>query len=467
MAEVDAGKVDVVVVYKVDRLTRSLADFAKIVERFDAHGVSFVSVTQSFNTTTSMGRLTLNVLLSFAQFEREVGAERVRDKIAASKKKGIWMGGGVPFGYRVENRKLLIHGGEAARVRQIFQLYLDAGSLHALLPELRARGIRTALRHKSTGAITGNRDFTLGGLSHILRNRTYLGELPHKGSWNPGEHEPLIEPALFEAVQRRLTLQLVAKRSLRAARGGLLTGKIFDSAGNRMTHVHATKNCIRYRYYISRALTEGRKSEVGARTRVPAPDIERLALDAVQQKFSGAKAVPDDVSVVDQNPNALDLVDAHLQRAVIHVDKLVVTVCNVMAHAAADAQADSIEIILPWSPKVLKPKREVYAAKEPSDANQRLHQLRLLVAVHRARQWYAGLVRGAIADIDAIAAREQKSPRSIRILLNLAFLAPDIIEAIIDEKVKVDITVSELSANLPANWAEQRRCVGMTASLAS
>ncbi|PTM51463.1 recombinase family protein [Phreatobacter oligotrophus] len=466
LAEVDAGKVDVVVVYKVDRLTRSLADFAKIVERFDAHGVSFVSVTQSFNTTTSMGRLTLNVLLSFAQFEREVGAERVRDKIAASKKKGIWMGGVVPLGYRVENRKLLIHEEEAERVRQIFQLYLNTGSLHALVPELRARGIRTALRYKSTGAINGDRDFTLGGLSHLLRNRTYLGELPHKGSWNPGEHEALIEPALFKAVQDRLTLQLNAKRRLRAAKGGLLTGKIFDSTGNRMTPVHAKKNGIRYRYYISRALCEGRTHEAGTRARVPAPDIERLVVDAIQRQFGGGDASPNDAAIVDQDPNAIDLVDVHLDRATVHAEKLVVTVREAAADGACDERANGIEITVPWSPKVLKPQREVHTAKELSDASQRQNQLRLVVAIHRARQWHAGLVSGAFADIDAIATQEQKSPRNIRTLLNLAFLAPDIIEAIIDERLKVDTTVSDLSANLPANWAEQRRYVGMTTSLA-
>lgn len=465
MAEVDAGKIDIVVVYKVDRLTRSLADFAKIVERFDARGVSFVSVTQSFNTTTSMGRLTLNVLLSFAQFEREVGAERTRDKIAASKKKGLWMGGPVPLGYRVESRKLLIHDEEAQRVRLIYQLYLETGSLHALLPVLRARGVRTALRNKADGSMSGDREFTIGGLSYLLRNRVYLGELPHKGTYHEGEHPALLDLALFKSVQDRLTLQINSKRRLRAAKGGLLTGLIFDSAGNRMTPVHAKKNGIRYRYYISCALNEGRKQEAGTCPRVPAPDIERLVLQALRQQFGKGANASGETTIADLDPEAFDVVEAHLAQVVVHADWLTVTARSVEEMSDSHQSDGSVEITVPWSSKVLKPKRDVHATKELSDAIQRLNQFRLVTAINRARQWHAGLVSGTIADIDALAAQEQKSPRNVRTLLNLAFIAPDIIEAVIDERLKVDTTVSDLSVNLPVSWAEQRRYVGMTTSL--
>lgn len=466
LAEVDAGKIDIVVVYKVDRLTRSLADFAKIVERFDAKGVSFVSVTQSFNTTTSMGRLTLNVLLSFAQFEREVGAERTRDKIAASKKKGLWMGGPVPLGYRVENRKLLIHDEEAERVRLIYRLYLETGSLPALLLELRARGIRTALRHKADGSISGDCAFTTGGLAHLLRNRVYLGELPHKGTYHEGEHPALLEKALFKSVQDRLNQQINAKRRLRAAKGGLLTGRIFDSAGNRMTPVHAKKNGIRYRYYISRAINEGRKQEAGTCARAPAPDVERLVIEALRQQFGKSAAPSAETTIADLDPEAFDLVEAHLAQVVVHADRLIVTAHPAEGLSDGDQANGGLEITVPWSPKPLKPKRDIHAAKELSDASQRLNQFRLVAGIHRARQWHAGLVSGAITDIDAIAAQEKKTPRNIRTLLSLAFLAPDIIEAIIDERLKVDTTVSDLSTNLPVSWAEQRRYVGMTTSLA-
>jgi site-specific DNA recombinase len=465
LADVDASKIDIVVVYKVDRLTRSLADFAKIVERFDAQGVSFVSVTQSFNTTTSMGRLTLNVLLSFAQFEREVGAERTRDKIAASKKKGLWMGGPVPLGYRVENRKLLIHDEEAERVRLIYRLYLETGSLPALLLELRARGIRTALRHKADGSISGDREFTTGGLAHLLRSRVYLGELPHKGTYHEGEHPALLDEALFKSVQDRLNQQFNAKRRLRAAKSGLLTSRIFDSAGNRMTPVHAKKNGIRYRYYISRAINEGRKQEAGTCPRASAPDIEQLVLDALRHHFGKDAILSAENTIADLDPEAFDLVEAHLDRVEIHADRVIIAARPAEEMSDGHQSDSGIEIILPWSPKVLKPKRDIHTAKELSDATQRLNQFRLVAAIYRARQWHAGLVSGSVADIDTIAAQEKKSARTVRTLLSLAFLAPDIIEAIIDERLKVDTTVSDLSANLPVSWAEQRRYVGMTTSL--
>src|SRR3954463_14833105 len=205
LADIRSGQIDVVVVYKVDRLTRSLADFAKLVELFDAEGVSFVSVTQSFNTTSSMGRLTLNMLLSFAQFEREVTGERIRDKIAASKKKGIWVGGSVPLGYQVRDRKLLIREDEAATVRLIFERYLALGSLPALQRELRQRGIVTRRRRLSSGRTIGGVPLSNGPLAHVLRHRGYLGELNHRGASYPGEHAPIMAPMVFEAVQEKLT----------------------------------------------------------------------------------------------------------------------------------------------------------------------------------------------------------------------------------------------------------------------
>src|SRR5687767_3965816 len=193
LADVRQGLIDVVVVYKVDRLTRSLADFAKLVETFDAHGVSFVSVTQAFNTTTSMGRLTLNVLLSFAQFEREVTGERIRDKIAASKRKGMWMGGHVPLGYRAEDGKLVVEEVEATTVRTIFTRYQELGSLSLLIEDLDARRITTKQRVLSSGSVRGGIPFTRGPLAYLLKNRTYLGEIAHRGECHDGEHLPIVE----------------------------------------------------------------------------------------------------------------------------------------------------------------------------------------------------------------------------------------------------------------------------------
>ncbi len=207
LADIAAGRVDIVVVYKIDRLTRSLTDFAKIVEIFDARGASFVSVTQQFNTTTSMGRLTLNILLSFAQFEREVIGERIRDKIAASKKKGMWMGGVPPLGYRVQDRKLVIVDGEAEIVRAIFRRYAELGSVRLLKDELEARGIKSKSWTSAAGRLIGDKPFSRGALYLMLQNRLYRGEIVHKGQSHPGEHPPIIDPPLWDAVQGQLAQQ--------------------------------------------------------------------------------------------------------------------------------------------------------------------------------------------------------------------------------------------------------------------
>ena len=282
LEDVKAKLVDVIVVYKVDRLTRSLADFAKLVELFDAHGVSFVSVTQSFNTTTSMGRLTLNVLLSFAQFEREVTSERIRDKIAASKKKGIWVGGTVPLGYQVVDRKLLIHDAEAATVRMIFERYLALGSLLALARELNAKDVRTRKRHLANGRTIGGVLLTRGPLAHMLKNRTYIGELNHRDASYPGEHQALIGKDLFDAVQLKLAENLQAHHAERAASNALLLGKFFDDAGHTMSPTYARKNGLRYRYYVSRALVEGRTKDAGAVPRVAADEVETRVVAALE-----------------------------------------------------------------------------------------------------------------------------------------------------------------------------------------
>src|SRR5205823_3389493 len=201
LADVSSGKIDVIVVYKVDRLTRSLADFARIVDTLDKAGASFVSVTQAFNTTSSMGRLTLNVLLSFAQFEREVTSERIRDKVAASKRKGIFMGGPVPIGYRLESRRLIVEEAEAATVRMIFERYLALRSIGQLADELARDGIRTKLRHYRDGSTRGADPFYHGPLSSLLKNPVYIGKVAHNGELYDGEHEAIIEESLWREVQ--------------------------------------------------------------------------------------------------------------------------------------------------------------------------------------------------------------------------------------------------------------------------
>jgi site-specific DNA recombinase len=280
MADVAAGKVDIIVVYKVDRLTRSLADFAKIVEVLDAKGASFVSVTQAFNTTTSMGRLTLNVLLSFAQFEREVTGERIRDKVAASKAKGMWMGGPVPLGYRLGDRKLVIDEAEAATFRHIFTRYAALRSLNDLVEELAEAGIRTRERHYRDGRTVGGVLFTKGPLGWLLANRVYVGQVGHKGQIYPGEHTAIIDRTLWDAVQATLAGNRVARRLGQGKAPCLLTGLMVDRNARPMSPTCAVRESRRYRYYATR-LPAGMASAKAEIIRLPAHDIEVLVVNAV------------------------------------------------------------------------------------------------------------------------------------------------------------------------------------------
>jgi len=278
LADIEAGHVDTVVVYKVDRLTRSLGDFAKIVEVFDARGASFVSVTQQFNTTTSMGRLTLNMLLSFAQFEREVTSERIRDKIAASKKKGMWMGGLPSLGYDVDDRKLVVNAAEAETVRHIYRRYAELGSVRALKDELDQDGIVSKLRVDRYGRQTGGKPLARGALYLMLQNRIYRGKIVHKDKCYPGEHAAIVDQGLWDKVQEMLSSNRVERKNGGSAREpSLLAGLIFDDGGERMTPTHANKKGRRYRYYVTHSLIKrGRPKASDAARRVPAGDIERL-----------------------------------------------------------------------------------------------------------------------------------------------------------------------------------------------
>jgi site-specific DNA recombinase len=279
--DVRARKIDVIVVYKVDRLTRSLADFAKLVELFDAHAVSFISVTQAFNTTPSMGRLTLNMLLSFAQFEREITGERIRDKVAASKRKGIWMGGAVPLGYRVENRALHVVESEAEFVRTLFRRYLELGSVVRLKAALDTENVRGPFRMSRSGGTTGGVSISRGHLYWILSNPIYVGRLRHKGQLHDGLHPEIVDVEIRERVQQRLASQTQTRRTSQPDDHSFLVGKIYDDRGNRMGASHASKGGRRWRYYVSRAALSGRWKEAGSVVRVPASEIENLIANAV------------------------------------------------------------------------------------------------------------------------------------------------------------------------------------------
>jgi len=295
LADINAGKLDVVMVYKIDRLTRSLFDFAKIVELFDAHKVSFVSVTQAFNTRTSMGRLTLNVLLSFAQFEREVTGERIRDKIAASKKRGMWMGGNIPLGYDLKDRKLVVNKKEAETVKTIFRLYAELGAVRKVKAEIDRLKLRTKAQTTEPGATRGGLPFRVGHLYTILRNRLYRGQINHKGEVYIGDHDPIVDQALWDKVQAQLASKAAVRRSGTSSKEpSLLAALLFDGKGNRMTPTHAVKSGKRYRYYISNNLIagakRGRDSEPGEGLRVSAQEIEGHAVSAIAHFLTDAES---------------------------------------------------------------------------------------------------------------------------------------------------------------------------------
>ena len=317
IADIEAGQIDVIVVYKVDRLTRALSDFAKLVEVFDRRGVSFVSITQQFNTTTSMGRLTLNVLLSFAQFEREVISERVRDKVAASKKKGLWMGGMPPLGYDVENRKLVVNEAEARIVVDIYQRYLALKSVHALRDELADAGIRSKRRMRPDGTEYGGQTFSRGALYLILQNRLYLGEVTHKEQSYPGEHPAIIDKPLWEEVQTVLAANRVERAN--GARGrhpSLLTGMVFDETGERLTPTHAVKKGTRYRYYVSTSLVTGTGKKRSSGRRIPAGNLEGLVINKVRTFLADPGAILDAVgSELHSGPAQSQLIERSRQIA--------------------------------------------------------------------------------------------------------------------------------------------------------
>jgi DNA invertase Pin-like site-specific DNA recombinase len=308
--DVRGGKIDVIVVYKVDRLTRSLADFAKLVELFDQHSVSFVSVTQSFNTTSSMGRLTLNVLLSFAQFEREVIGERVRDKIAASKRKGLWVGGPAPLGYATVNKKLIIVPEEAEIVRTMFRLYLECGSVGALAEELARRNILSKVRTFASGRIKGGGPYSVGALAHFLKNRFYIGEVVYRGETHAGEHASIIDRLTFEAIQAKLADNVRARRVRVESSPAILMGRIFDDRGNRLTPSHSNKDGVRNRYYVSHTLLQRRKTDAGRVVRVPAIQMEKLVVETVRVKAWPETEPKDGLS-------DREVIDRHVTRIIV------------------------------------------------------------------------------------------------------------------------------------------------------
>jgi site-specific DNA recombinase len=310
LADIDLGKVDVVVVYKIDRLSRSLMDFAKLVEVFERRNVTFVSVTQSFNTTTSMGRLTLNILLSFAQFEREVIGERIRDKFAASRKKGMWMGGFVPLGYRVENRKLVIDEEEAATVRMIFERFLKVGSATLVARALNAEGVTTRR----------GKPIDKGFLYKLLNNRVYISDAVHKGTPYPGEHEAIISRDLWNRVHGILQESpRVRARHTRTTEPALLKGLIFGPAGGAMSPTFTRKAGRLYRYYVSQSVLKLGPETCPIR-RVAAAEIETAVVDQLRGMLRAPEMIVRTWRVARQLMG--DIKEAEVREALEHLDPI-------------------------------------------------------------------------------------------------------------------------------------------------
>jgi DNA invertase Pin-like site-specific DNA recombinase len=472
LAQVQAHKIDVVVVYKVDRLTRSLADFAKLVELFDAHAVSFVAVTQQFNTTTSMGRLTLNILLSFAQFEREVIGERVRDKIAASKRKGIWVGGPVPLGYAAADKKIVVMPAEAKAVRTIFARYLELGSVRALAEDLDSRGIRSKLRKLSTGRIVGGDPFGVGALAYLLKNRFYVGEVVYRGETHRGGHEPILDPALFTAVQAKMAAQAVARRCRLRGSPALLTGRLFDERGNRMSPSHTNKRGARYRYYISQAVLQRRPKQAGSINHVPAAEIETLVVAALRNHLPaagpGQQVAGEDRDLVERHVERVTLTPSHLK---VRLREIVNAPSDAEVHTLPSGNASGnsghavATIDISWTrpvPTALKGILLVPAHNTPMTSSRREA---LLTAIAKARKWIDDLAHGDVPSFAAIARREGKVERHVRLLAPLAFLSPRIVSQLLDGTAPVGLTVTALAQALPYSWLEQERRAGVSASI--
>ena len=454
LEDVRAGKIDVIVVYKVDRLTRSLADFAKLVELFDRHKVSFVSVTQQFNTTTSMGRLTLNVLLSFAQFEREVTSERIRDKIAASKRKGLWVGGMAPLGYDTKDRKITINKAEAETVKTIFRSYLKLGSLNRLMPELRKRGIISKLRTLRSGKATGGISLTSGPLAHILRNRFYIGEVTFKGEILPGEQPPILDRDLFDAVQAKLDASLVNHKAAKSKSAALLLGRIFDDRGNRMTPSHARKRGIKYRYYVSSKLVQALPEQAGSVGRVPANEVEALVAKSARAHL-GKSEVKDNASVIRN----------HVVRVEIQPDRLIIEL-SAKADTATKEKQKRKRIEVPWRKTLATRRREILIPIDGASQSARpiRSEARMLLvsAIAQARRWLDELISDPTASVESIARRERCSERKVNMTISLAFLAPDLIKAAVEGRLPRGMGITRLF-DLPPEWSSQYQTLGLTA----
>jgi DNA invertase Pin-like site-specific DNA recombinase len=481
LEDIDAGRIQMVVVYKIDRLTRSLTDFAKLVERLDAANCSFVSVTQAFNTSSSMGRLTLNVLLSFAQFEREVTAERIRDKIAASKKKGLWMGGVCPLGYDKDPdplaRSLVINEIEAQTVRKLFELYDNLGCLRAVEKEACECGLLSKMRGYSSGRVAGGKMLSRGQIYYILRNPIYIGRVRHKDKTYPGQHKAIISEDLWERVQQKLSMASGRRRGDKG-RGGqqsgsaspsVLAGKLFDETGDRLTPSHTTRNQRRHRYYVSNRLVTGTTDPSGWRLSAPKLEhqIANLIADHLEshaQRMSVCRN--SDINALEQ-VNAIagnlavqlrgrttsafgDLVSVvHLGPGAVEVSLNAENLASSLATLADQINPDVLRCRKSWQIRRRGVERKIIIGEYKTGPD-----ITLIKLLDRAHGWVEQLTRGVA--LKAIAEQQGVTPAYIRTRSKIAFLAPKVQEAILGGTLNPEYTANRLvRMKIPADWPTQ------------
>jgi site-specific DNA recombinase len=490
LSDIDAGLIDVVVVYKVDRLSRSLADFVRLVERFDARSVSFVSVTQQFNTASSMGRLTLNVLLSFAQFEREVTGERIRDKIAASKRKGMWMGGVVPLGYRVKDRALVVEPDEASVVRDIFVRYLEFGCVRRLKEHVE----RTDTVRGGSKGTRGRRPMSRGALYTVLKNPLYVGKIRHKDEVFDGQHEPIVDDDTWRRAQALLAKNRQGKHLRANAKApSLLAGLVFDSQGDPMVAVHATKGSRRYRYYVSKSVHSGERRNTRGPSRVSAQQLEGLVvsrlLDVLRSdaellgatSSTGTSAdvqkllVTSGKSLVDRwdtlpPSEQVECISLSIKRIVVNVDGVTVDIQPSGLRRALLGEAETaddgsdgeatheLRVAVTFERRGLETKLVISGAEETRGHPRTVNALR--DALEKALAWNEALLSGQVASMSAIAKRDGVTQRYVAHLIKLAFLAPDIMTAIIRGKAPATVSLDRLKKGFPLDWVEQRKALG-------
>jgi site-specific DNA recombinase len=426
-----------------------------------------------------MGRLTLNMLLSFAQFEREITGERIRDKVAASKKRGIWMGGAVPFGYRVENRALHIVEEHAEFVRTLFGRYLEIGSVVRLKAALDAENVRLPVRVLGTGRATGGGLLSRGHIYSILSNPIYVGQLRHKGQLSDGLHPAIVDEGTWDRVQRRLADQTQTRADPRRNAESFLAGKLYDDRGNRMGPSHAAKGGQRWRYYISRALLKGRKSDAGSVSRVPAAQIEKQVFDAVKSAL-GSRRSTDKLGAMSQGDASESRVGSHsigdescqklsvdeealdaIERVTISAEKIEIRLSDVVAVGGQDRT-----LTLLWIPPSAYQRREIIQGESEPQSPIRPMRVRaravFVESLRNAHSWLNELMVDPDQTIEVIAAREHKSERSIRMTLSLAFIAPPIVEAAIEGRLPRGFGSKRLM-DLPLIWSHQWTALGLRA----